>query len=384
MSVWTGIDISRPIAALAAQIKRADVPHAWLFAGPSGSGKRPAAVAMAAALNCSIEPNVGCGRCSSCLRIARHRHPDVHHVVPEGPLIPVATIREQVIPEAYRSPFEGSRKVFVIEEAERMNPEAQNALLKTLEEPQPDTIFILISDRPEELLDTVRSRCRTIHLEPVPEARIIELLDAEGAGEGEAMLAARLSDGDIELARALALDEATRERRRLWLSIPRRLSTPLDALDAAAEIAAEAKDAVKARERAQKAEIEELADAMGEGRGTAAVRNAVLKRHKRELRRLEEEVLGESLYSLASFYRDVLALRRGGTEAVANTDVLEELQSWADAEVSDAALLRAIELSIATRTSLTTNANPALAIEATLVETATLIPPSARVGAEVE
>jgi DNA polymerase III subunit delta' len=384
MTVWNGIDISRPIAALAAQIARTDVPHAWLFAGPSGSGKRPAAVAMAAALNCPVEPNVGCGRCSSCLRIARHRHPDVHHVVPEGPLIPVATIREQVIPEAYRSPFEGHRKVFVIEEAERMNPEAQNALLKTLEEPQPDTIFILISDRPEELLDTVRSRCRTIHLEPVPEMRIIELLDAEGAGEGEAMLAARLSDGDIELARAFALDEATRSRRRLWLSIPRRLATPLDALDAAAEIAAEAKDAVKVRERAQKAEIEELADAMGEGRGTAAVRNALLKRHKRELRRLEEEVLGESLYSLASFYRDVLALRRGGSEAVANTDVLEELQSWADAEVSDAALLRAIELCIATRTSLTTNANPALAIEATLVETATLVPPSARVGAEAE
>ena len=384
MTVWSGIDISRPIAALAAQIKRADVPHAWLFAGPSGSGKRPAATAMAAALNCAVEPNIGCGQCSSCLRIARHRHPDVHHVVPEGPLIPVATIREQVIPEAYRSPFEGRRKVFVIEEAERMNPEAQNALLKTLEEPQPDTIFILISDRSEELLDTVRSRCRTIHLEPVPEARIIELLDAEGAGEGEAMLAARLSDGDIELARAFALDEVTRERRQLWLSIPRRLATPLDALDAAAEIAAEAKDAVKIRERAQKSEIEELADAMGEGRGTASVRNALLKRHKRELRRLEEEVLGESLYSLASFYRDVLALRRGGSEAVANTDVLEELQSWANADVSDAALLRAIELCISTRTSLTTNANPALAIEATLVETVTLVPPSARVGVEVD
>lgn len=383
MSVWDGIDVSRPIAALSAQVAKSDVPHAWLFAGPSGSGKRPAAVAMASALNCPVEPDVGCGTCSSCLRISRHRHPDVHHVVPEGPLIPVATIREQVIPEAYRSPFEGSRKVFVIEEAERMNPEAQNALLKTLEEPQPDTIFILISDRPEELLDTVRSRCRTIHLEPVPEVRIIELLTAEGAGAGEAMLAARLSDGDIEIARAYAFDDAARARRGLWLSIPRRLASPLDALDAASEIAAEAKEAVKVRERAQKAEIEELAEAMGEGRGTASVRNALLKRHKRELRRLEEEVLGESLYSLASFYRDVLALRLGGTEAVANTDVLQELEGWAEADVPDGSLLRAVESCIATRTSLTTNANPALAIEAALVEVATLVPCSARVQVDL-
>lgn len=381
MTVWKGIDVSRPIAALAAQIRKDDVAHAWLFAGPRGSGKRPAAVAMAAALNCPVEPDVGCGQCSSCLRILRHRHPDVHHVVPEGPLIPVATIREQVIPEAYRSPFEGHRKVFVIEEAERMNPEAQNALLKTLEEPQPDTIFVLISDREEELLDTVKSRCRTIHLEPVPEARVVELLESEGAVAGEALLAARLSDGDIELARALAFDDATRDRRALWLSIPRRLASPLDALDAATEIAAEAKDAVKARERAQKAEVEELAEAMGEGRGTASVRNALLKRHKRELRRLEEEVLGESLYALAAFYRDVLALRSGGSEAVANTDVLEELQGWADSEVSEMALVAAIERCIATRTALTTNANTALAIEAALVEVAMLVPPSARVGA---
>jgi DNA polymerase-3 subunit delta' len=381
MSVWSGIDSSRPVAALAAQVRKGDVSHAWLFAGPSGSGKRPAATAMAAALNCSVEPDVGCGRCSSCLRIARHRHPDVHHVVPEGPLIPVSTIRESVIPEAYRSPFEGRRKVFVIEEADRMNPEAQNALLKTLEEPQADTVFVLISDREDELLETVRSRCRRIQLEPVPEARMVEVLEAEGAGPGEALLAARLSDGDIERARAFAFDEGTRARRKLWLSIPRRLASPVDALDAATEITAEGKEAVKARERAQKAEVEELADAMGEGRGTATVRNALLKRHKRELRRLEEEVLGESLYALASFYRDVLALRSHGSEAVANTDALDELQHWADAGVSDPALVCAIERCIDTRSALTTNANATLALEAALVEVATLVPPSARVGA---
>lgn len=381
MTVWRGIDESRPVAGLASQVRKGDVPHAWLFAGPSGSGKRAAAVAMAAALNCTVEPNVGCGTCSSCLRILRHRHPDVHHVVPEGPLIPVATIREGVIPEAYRSPFEGHRKVFVIEEAERMNPEAQNALLKTLEEPQPDTVFVLISDREDELLETVRSRCRRIQLAPVPEARLVEVLTSEGASSGDALLAARLSDGDIERARAFAFDEATRDRRRLWLSIPRRLASPVDALDAAAEIVAEAKEAVKARERAQKAEVEELAEAMGEGRGTASVRNALLKRHKREVRRLEEEVQGEAFSALASFYRDVLASRAGGSEAVANTDTLDEVQHWAEADVSETCLVAAIERCVTTRSALTTNANATLAIEAALVEIGALVPSSSRVGA---
>ena len=176
MSVWGALEGSAVESQLAAQVMAGEVVHAWLLLGPPGSGKRAVAFTMAAALNCEVEPLHGCGECSSCTRILRSRHPDVHHILPEGPLIPVDLIRDTVIPEASRSPFEAHYKIFIIEEAERMNEAAQTALLKTLEEPQPGTIFFLISDQEDDLLDTIRSRCRTLRLEPVSEDRIVGLL----------------------------------------------------------------------------------------------------------------------------------------------------------------------------------------------------------------
>jgi DNA polymerase-3 subunit delta' len=374
MTVWDPLAGSRSAAALAAQIGADQVAHAWLLLGPSGSGKGAASHAMAAAINCPEQPLVGCGACSTCARIMRDSYPDVHRIVPEGPLIPVDVIREVVIPEAARSPFEGRWKVFIIEEADRMNPAAQSALLKTLEEPQPDTVFILISGEEEEVLDTIRSRCRIIRLEPVPEQRTVELLRAEGASPEEALLAARLSDGDLARARLLALDVSAGERRTFWLGILDRLFNPVEALDAAAEIIDEAKAAGKLLEAEQKKEVTALAEATGEVRGTAAARNALAKRHKREVRRLEEEVLGDALQTLALFYRDVLAFRLGEAETVANIDMLEKIESWAKAPTSDAALLAAVERCIVTRGALPLNANQALAMEATLVDLARLVP----------
>ena len=379
MSVWDTLTASRVAEGLARQLRSHEVAHAWLLLGPSGAGKRPISVAMAAALQCEVEPRVGCGSCSTCLRVLRHRHPDVHRIAPEGPIIPVDVIRESVIPEAARSPFEGHMKVFIIEEAERMHPSAQNALLKTLEEPTGDVVFILIVEREEDLLDTIRSRSRVIRLEAVPEDRLVEQLVGKGIPEETAVVAARVSEGDLERALALVLDEAVVERRKRWMSIPPRLGSPLEALDAAAEVVEEAKVAVKALEGAQKEEAQELADMIGERRGTATARNALSKRHKREQRRREEDVLDEALRSIASFYRDVLALRRGAAEAVVNIDMLPELESWVAAEVTDAALLRAAERCVDARATFISNPNQTLAVEATLVEIGHLIPSTARV-----
>jgi DNA polymerase-3 subunit delta' len=294
-------------------------------------------------------------------------------------LIPVDVIRESVIPEASRSPFEAKMKVFIIEEAERMNPAAQNALLKTLEEPPTDTVFVLISDREEELLETISSRCRVVRLESVPEHRIVSLLVRQGVSEDLALVAARVSDGDLERALTVALDDSAGQRRRLWLSIPHRLSSPVDALDAAAEVMDEVKQGVLALEASQKAEAQELADIIGERRGTAAARNSLAKKHKRESRRREEELLGEALQTIGSFYRDVLAIRMGGAEAVSNIDIMSELETWAGAAVDDGALLRAAERCVETRATFVSNANPTLAIEATLVEIGRLVPAEVRV-----
>ena len=377
MNVWSKLEGSRAVEGLAAQIATGDIPHSWLLLGPQGSGKRSAAVAMAAAMNCAAEPGVGCGTCSACARIVRHRHPDVHHIAPEGPLIPVDVIREVVIPEASRSPFEARRKIFIIEEADRMHDAAQNAILKTLEEPHPDTTFVLISDNEEEVLETIRSRCRILRLEPVSEARIIEMLEEDGASSEVALLAARLSEGDFERARLLAEDETVLSRRKQWTTYPHRLASPIEAMDAAAEVLALTKETVKEREKAQKLEVKDLAEAMGEGRGTATARNALEKRHKRELRRLEAEVLGEALSSLASFYRDVVALRTGGDEAISNIDLLSELNVWASTPITDLDLIAATARCLETRGTFEQNANALLALEATFVEIASRIKPPA-------
>jgi DNA polymerase-3 subunit delta' len=375
MSVWDILAGSRAAETLAAQMASGEIAHAWLLLGPSGSGKKPAALAMACALNCSVHPGVGCGECPTCARILRQRHPDVHHVAPEGPLIPVDVIRELVVPEAARSPFEAGYKVFVIEEAQRMNDSAQNALLKTLEEPQPDTVFVLISGQEEELLETIRSRCRVVRLEPVSEERIVELLVKYGTSDDLARLAARISEGDYERARSFATDAGAAERRGVWAAIPDRLTSPAAAFDVAAELLDEVRAAVAAREDAQKQAVVELAEAMGEGRGTGTARSALAKRHKRELKRLEEDLIGEAFATLASFYRDILALRVGA-DAVTNVDLLDQIRDWATSDLSDSALLAAVERCLEVRPALARNANVPLQIEAALVHLARLVPPT--------
>jgi hypothetical protein len=155
----------------------------------------------------------------------------------------------------------------------------------------------------------------------------------------------------------------------------------MDALDAAAEIVATAREAAKALESHQRAEVIELAEALGEGRGTAGARNALAKRHRRELRRAEELVLAEALTTLGSFYRDVLAIRRGSEEGIANLDVLPELRRWVDGVVDDAGLVRAVERCVEARAALLKNANVALTVEAALVELARLVPVEARAAA---
>jgi len=376
MTVWDPLRGNVTILALERQVSTGDIAHSWLLLGPRGAGKTSASLAMAASVNCPVAPAVGCGECSSCLRILRRRHPDVHHVSAEGAFILVDQIRESVIAIASRSPFEGRRKVFIVEEADRMNPSAQNALLKTLEEPFEDTLIILLSAREEELLDTIKSRCRMVHLQRVAEEQIATMLEREGTSPEKALLAARVCEGDFQRALVLVSSPSAWDRRSLWLSIPRRLVSAVDALDAAAEIVAEARTAAKEREGEQKAEVTELAEAMGEGRGTGSVRTALAKRHRRELRRTEETVLSDALDVLGSFYRDALALRAGG-EAVANLDRLDELRTWADSPTSDSAFVGAIEACVAARSALFKNANVALTIENALLELARRVPAAA-------
>jgi DNA polymerase-3 subunit delta' len=155
----------RLLTLIARSIKRDALPPSLLFEGPPGVGKRTAALAVAMAVNC-LEPLTdgefewdACGECSSCKKMLKDLHPDVRIIEPgETGNIKVEQVREVIDAAAYR-PFEGKRRVVIIDRAEQLGEPAQNALLKTLEEPRPASIFILVSSRPDLLLPTVRSRC---------------------------------------------------------------------------------------------------------------------------------------------------------------------------------------------------------------------------------
>jgi hypothetical protein len=202
-------------------------------------------------------------------------------------------------------------------------------------------------------------------------------LQEEGASKEWARMAARLSEGDVARARPLVLDPARADRELLWASIPSRLRSAADALDVAAEIHDQARGAGRDHARVQREEIEELAVAMGEGRGTATARNALATRHRRETRRLEEAVMAEALGSLAAFYRDVVAFRAGGAEIVAHLDKWGALEAWAASTVNDARLLAAAERCSRAVAALTQNANVGLTLESALTSIVRLVAPPA-------
>ncbi|HSC26745.1 MAG TPA: DNA polymerase III subunit delta' [Vicinamibacterales bacterium] len=207
------------LGLLGAAARRGSLPPSLILSGPEGVGKRTAAVALAQALNCVGAAAGGppgpdaCGVCSACSRIARGVHPDVLTVAPgETGAIRVDQVRDVIERTAYR-PFEGRRRVTIIDAADRMVDEAQNALLKTLEEPPASSSFILVTSRPDLLLPTVRSRCQRLRfgrLAPGETAAV--LMRVHGWAPADAHAAASVSDGSVGAALDGGSDEFAKAR----------------------------------------------------------------------------------------------------------------------------------------------------------------------------
>jgi len=197
----------RIVALLARSVERASVPPSLIFAGPAGVGKRLVAVATAQALNC-LEPKRldstieydACGTCTACTRIARGIHPDVPIIEPgDTGSIKIETVRELIDRAGYR-PFEGRRRVVIIDEADALVPQAQNALLKTLEEPPSASMFILVSAHPDALLPTVQSRCPRLRFRELGPDDVAAALMKRGKTEAEARAIAATANGSIGAA----------------------------------------------------------------------------------------------------------------------------------------------------------------------------------------
>jgi DNA polymerase-3 subunit delta' len=197
----------RQIEIIKRAIENNRIPHAYLFLGGEGVGKRYTALTLAKALNCCAEPTDSCDECDSCRKIINGNHPDVTVVEPEGNSIKVNQIREIQRVLKYK-PYEGKKKVCIIPNAEKMNPAAANSILKTLEEPSPDIVVILITTSPHLLLSTINSRCQKLKFQPLTNDLISKIIKEKlGKDEDVSLKIASLASGSLN--RAYELSEGT-------------------------------------------------------------------------------------------------------------------------------------------------------------------------------
>lgn len=294
------------------------VAHAYLFEGPDGIGKRLVALALARALLC--ESGQGCGDCHPCRKVDHNNHPDIHLLDADGATIKIDQVRA-LQKELSLKPLEGQYKICLIDGAEQFNPAAANALLKTLEEPQPNTVIILLCSRPDALLTTIKSRCQRLPFQRLPKQRLTEILaNRLDLQETEAAVLAALSDGSFK--------KALGQNKELYLEKRRELLRALLALSSGSVIP-----------------LFKLADEL-----------AGNKDH-----------LTEILEIFQAFFRDLLLLKHGRPESeLVNLDMKETLYRQLDKQTTTALLqkLKALE---AGRYYLQRNVNRQLAMEIMLM-----------------
>ncbi len=338
-------------------------PHAYLFAGPEGVGKRTLAVWLAQALNCErgvgaqqprapgdatagetgaaaapLTDGAPCGECRACTRIAAGIHAGVQTVTVEAAEeiarqtaastrlrtgIGVEQVRDVGRAVALR-PFEGRFRVVTIDPADGMTVEAQNAFLKTLEEPPPYAVFVLVAAGEEALLPTIRSRCQRVEFRPVSASEIEAALGAQGLDAERARLLARLSRGRAGWALAAARDPSQLERRR---------------------------------------EALEQASALG---GMSVVERLDLAERLAGEFRQEREPAFALLEEWLGWWRDVLLVQAGAADAVVNVDVLPDLAAAA-ARCPREDVIAFVQALLDAREQLQANVQARLALEALLL-----------------
>jgi len=317
----------KAVHRLTGWLQGGNLPHALLFTGIDGIGKKKTALTFAGALNCRMAADrrtavnsriVPCGECRPCRKIEAGQHPDVIVITPEKSRIKILTIRNLGHTLAVK-PYEASQRVVVIDQAQTMNPEAGNSLLKLLEEPPENTVLILIADNKHNLLPTIVSRCQQVAFKPIPGHAIAEYLEKQGVRGDKAAILAKLANGSY--GKADSLVDAGWVGRREWII---QLVDPHD----------------------------------GGGDRSVQIRSFLAFS---ELMSLNREAIPDALEILISWFRD-LAVVKAGSNRVANTDLMEKI-ARAARHYETASLLADIDLLEAAKKNIQANVNTRLTLD---------------------
>jgi DNA polymerase-3 subunit delta' len=336
MTVWDDlVGQHRTVETLRTAAGGHGMTHAWLFTGPPGSGRSNAAIAFAAALECEQEdPEAkGCGTCPQCHTVLAGSHADVTLVRTAKLSLGVAEVRDLVRRAAMR-PVGLGWQIIIVEDADRLTEQACNALLKAVEEPTPHTVWMLCTPTIEDVLPTIRSRCRLVTLTtPTTEDVASFLTRADGVEPGLAAYAARASQGHIGRARALARDEGTRNRRREIVGYTAKLTSLGACMTAAANLADVAKEEAELMtgelDAREKADLDTAYGVVERGRRPREYGPALSELEKGQKTRAKRRVLDvvdRGLMDLVSVYRDAIAVGAGVPGTLVNEEIRGDVE----------------------------------------------------------
>ena len=316
-ALFAGV-VSQDAAVTALRAAAANPVHAYLFRGPPGNGGLAAALGFAAALLC---PDGGCGECGTCRAALAGTDPDLHIVRRSGASVSKEALR-QIVTLAQRRPLHSARQVIVVLDVHLVLDRAP-VLLKTLEEPPGDTVFVLLADDVTPDLVTIASRCVEVAFPPVPRTELVQWLTESGVAPEMAAVVADSAGGNPERARVMVDDPDVAARVALWTSVPEELTAAgMTAAGLTRRVLDSADRAVEPLRAAHAREIEALTAAakeMGE-RGLPG-RKEIVEQHQREERRFRTDALRAGLGVLARAYRGRVVRAARGDVVVGDPDV---------------------------------------------------------------
>lgn len=364
----------QPIVAglLGRALSTGRLSHAYLFVGAPGSGKLRAATALA---TCVVCPSGGCGSCDECIRVSHGTHPDVHVLAPASAVGYLVEQVRELIDDVALAPVRAQAKVYVLTEVALLRGTSANALLKTIEEPPPGVMFVLIARSEAAVLPTIASRCQVIQFRTIPRAEAVRsLVRRSGANEREAALALAVAGTPDQAAGFLASADR-RQVRKLMVRAMGQLgrADSWDVLKMAQELAEAVAVAVgitRKKGRARRADaVDDEVKRRIEGEEdyySSAALTRLKAMVKRELSARERSGMMEALAAAESLLRDALLRAEGVDEEVANYDAADVVDRIASA--NDACgILHALEAVDEARSDLAHNVTSQLALEAMLL-----------------